>query len=48
MKGAEKMKQRYTAPSFEVTEFETSDIITISSEPTTISGGPGPIELPDL
>lgn len=29
------MKEEYSAPSFEITEFCTADIITISTEPTT-------------
>lgn len=41
------MKEKYSAPSFEVTEFCMTDIITVSSEPTTIDVT-GPIELPDL
>jgi hypothetical protein len=41
------MKEKYSAPSFEVVEFYMPDIITVSSEPTTIDVT-GPIELPDL
>ena len=41
------MKEEYSAPSFEITEFCTDDIITISSEPTTTYVS-GPIELPDI
>lgn len=42
------MKEKYSAPSFEVTEFCMIDIITVSSEPTTSIDVTGPIELPDL
>lgn len=42
------MKEKYTAPSFEVTEFCATDIITVSSVPTTSIDVTGPIELPDL
>ena len=41
------MKEEYFAPSFEITEFCTADIITISSVPTTTDVS-GPIELPDI
>jgi hypothetical protein len=41
-----KMKEKYSAPSFEVTEL--TDIITASSEQTTSIDKTGPIELPDL
>ena len=41
------MKEQYSAPSFEITEFCTADIITISTEPTTTDVS-GPIELPDI
>ena len=42
------MKKIDSAPSFEVVEFCMPDIITVSSEPTTIIDVTGPIELPDL
>ena len=41
-----KMKEKYSAPSFEVTEL--TDIITTSSEQTTSIDKRGPIALPDL
>ena len=41
------MKEEYSAPSFEITEFCPDDIITISTEPTTPDVS-GPIELPDI
>jgi hypothetical protein len=41
------MKEEYSAPSFEITEFCTDDIITVSFEPTT-NDVSGPIELPDI
>ena len=41
------MKEEYSAPSFDITEFCTDDIITISTEPTTADVS-GPIELPDI
>ncbi len=37
------MKEKYTAPKSEVSEFSTTDIVTTSS-----GSGSGPIELPDL
>ena len=40
------MKEKYSAPSFEVTEL--TDIITASRAPTTSIDKTGPIELPDL
>ena len=40
------MKEKYSAPSFEVTEL--TDIITASSEQTTSIYKPVPNELPDL
>lgn len=42
------MKEKYSAPSFEVVEFCMPDIITVISEPTTFVDVTGPIELPDL
>ena len=30
------MKEEYSAPSFDITEFCTDDIITVSFEPTTM------------
>lgn len=42
------MKEKYSAPSFEVVEFCMPDIITVSSESTTFVDVTGPIELPDL
>ena len=41
------MKEADSAPSFDITEFCTADIITVSTEPTTTDVS-GPIELPDI
>ena len=41
------MKEEYSAPSFDITEFCTDDIITVIFEPTT-NDVSGPIELPDI
>lgn len=46
-KGEKRMKEEYSAPSFDITEFCTDDIITVSFEPTT-NDVSGPIELPDI
>ena len=42
------MKEEYSAPSFDITEFCTDDIITVSFEPTTTDVSGRPIELPDI